>query len=180
VRLRRPLCWRVTRLAHGVDALSRATGGTAERGMPASKERENTGPVVSITTRTKSPVLAYERAGRLVEEAVLAGKERGWYYLLGYVVMPDHLHLIIRPRGREVSAAVQAVKSLAGRRVNALLGKKGALWRRGFAVSVIEDQAGAKRTIKYVEANPVRDGLASTPEGYRLSSAHRREVVDPL
>jgi len=125
-------------------------------------------------------VLAFERAARLVEEAVLAGRERGWYYLLAYVVMPDHLHLVIRPRGREVSSAVQGVKALASRKVNALLGKKGPLWRRGFGMRTIEDPSHAKRTIKYVEANPVRDRLASTPEGYRFSSAHRREVVDPL
>jgi len=148
--------------------------------LSSSEERENAGPVVSITTRATAPVLAYERAGRLVEEAVIAGRERGWYYLLCYVVMPDHLHLIIRPRKREVSSAVQGVKALATRRVNELLGKKGPLWKRGFGRRVIEDLGGAKRTIKYVEANPVRDRLASTPEGYRFSSAHRREAVDPV
>jgi len=141
---------------------------------------ENAGAVYSITTRMREPLLAYERAARVVENAVLAGRERRWYYLLAYVVMPDHLHLIIRPREREVERAVQAVKSLAGRQVNALLNRKGSLWRSGFGKRVIEDISAAKRTIKYIEANPVRERLASTPEGYRFSSAHRREDVDAL
>ena len=148
--------------------------------MSSEEKRENAGPVVSITSRTREPVLAYERAARLVEEVVLTGRQRGWYYLIAYVVMPDHLHLVIRPREREVTAAVQAAKSLSGRKVNALLNKKGALWRAGFGQKVIEDMVGAKRSIKYIEANPVRDRLASTPDGYRFSSAHRREDVDPL
>ena len=45
------------------------------------------------------------------------GREQQWYYLLSFVIMPDHMHLIIIPRGKNISECMKSIKGFSARKV---------------------------------------------------------------
>jgi len=65
------------------------------------------------------------RIARLVAEAMVAGeRERAFYELLAWVVMPNHVHLLILPKVA-VSCITRWLKGSTPRRANQLLGRTG-------------------------------------------------------
>ena len=95
--------------------------------------------------------------------------------LLAYVLMPNHWHFVLWP---ETDAAVSAyVKWLAGTHAchfNRRYGYSGAVYQSRFRSVAIYDSIQLLRVLRYVEANPVRAGLAARAEEWPWSSVSRR------
>ena len=94
------------------------------------------------------------------------------FLLLGYVVMPDHVHLIVVPSlAANLGEVIQYVKGRFARRYNERTGGVGKFWQDRYYESIIRDEASLIRRMQYVEANPVKVGLVSQSEEYPFSSA---------
>ena len=94
---------------------------------------------------------------------VAANKSR----LHDFVVMPDHLHLLLTVgEGMTIEKAMQFVKGGFSYRLKKEHGYMGEVWQRGFSESRVEDQQGFVRHREYIAANPVKAGLAESPEAY--------------
>jgi len=105
--------------------------------------------------------------------------------LYGYVVMPEHIHLVTGlPTDQSVSDFVRRLKSLAARellptltpRLRHMFGVQTGLnrrsfWQRSFRSIGIESMAMLMQKIEYIHNNPVRRELAPTPWTYPWSSA---------
>ena len=100
-------------------------------------------------------------------------------YLLGYVVMPDHLHVIVVPRGdATISKLMHSIKGYSARIINARRGGSGPVWQRSFYDRAIRHESQLFETLEYIHSNPVVGGLAQAAEEYRLSSAHASAKTD--
>ena len=133
-----------------------------------------------VTTRTKEdrPVFQEAANARVLLEA-LHFIRRDRAYLLGYAILPDHLHVVVAPRGAyTISRIMQTVKGYASRVINARNGQRGALWQVSFHDRVIRDEGHLVDTLDYIHRNPVAAGLAKTPEEYPFSSAHPEAETD--
>jgi putative transposase len=97
----------------------------------------------------------------------------GHYKLHEFVVMPDHVHLILTPQGISLERAVGFFKGGFSHR----LASKLPVWQRGFTDHRIRDAEDMEVRRKYLLMNPVRGGLAEAAELYRYSSAYRAEKV---
>ncbi|HHT9117822.1 MAG TPA: REP-associated tyrosine transposase [Candidatus Hypogeohydataceae bacterium YC38] len=146
--------------------------------MPRLRHIKASGYPVFITTRTITPILKEERFAFTVEEAIFFGRDKGWYLLLSYIIMTDHMHLVIIPKERDISKIMQGIKGFASRIINERLGKTGSIWQTGFYDYLLDSEEKLFTKIRYLEDNPVRKGLVSTPEEYRFSSAQRRDMTD--
>lgn len=99
-----------------------------------------------------------------------------------FVLMPNHVHLLLSPT---TSEGISQVMSLIGNRYvqnfNHRRDRTGSLWEgRHYNVAVLNDSY-LWATHRYIELNPVRAGLASYPEGYYWSSyAHNALGVESL
>ena len=90
--------------------------------------------------------------------------------------MPNHVHLIAVPSGREsLRLAIGEAHRRYTRRVNFREGWKGHLWQGRFA-SYVMDERYLLACARYIENNPVRAGLADRAEGWSWSSA-RSHIV---
>jgi REP element-mobilizing transposase RayT len=91
------------------------------------------------------------------------------YSLLVYCLMPDHLHLLISPNdsGVTVSEFVRHFKSRTS--FHFKKETKGPLWQRGFYDHVVRKSEDLQTMADYILHNPVRKGLAGTPEAYPYS-----------
>jgi putative transposase len=98
--------------------------------------------------------------------------------LLAYVLMPNHWHLVLWP---ETDVAVSAyVKWLAGTHAchfNQRYGYSGAVYQSRFRSVAIYDSLQLLRVLRYVEANPVRAGLAPRAEQWPWCSVSQTSDV---
>lgn len=99
--------------------------------------------------------------------------------VLGYVVMPEHLHLLLsEPEDREVTLAkaLQALKiSVAMRR----RGDASPFWyRRYYDFNVFSHNKRVEK-MKYMHRNPVRRSLVERPEEWRWSSYRHYALGEP-
>jgi putative transposase len=89
------------------------------------------------------------------------------FQLLDFVVMPNHLHLLITvPGGMTIEKAIQLIKGRFSYRLKKEFGYPGEVWQAGFS----EVRADTKESIagyrEYIAQNPVKAGLAESPEQY--------------
>jgi putative transposase len=109
-----------------------------------------------------------------VAEAVIASIRKGVgadYDLHTWVVMPNHVHLLITPN-IEPSAALRRLKGASARQANQLLRLTGQpFWQTESYDHLVRNQAEFERIESYIIQNPVRAGLVRTEEEYPWSSA---------
>jgi len=97
------------------------------------------------------------------------------FKLLAYVIMPDHVHLLISPSNEDysISRILSGIK-LPFSMMMAKVGLKppGPFWQRGggYDRNIITRKT-IESSINYIHENPVRKGLVDTPEEWKYSSA---------
>lgn len=94
---------------------------------------------------------------------VLAGKFR----LHDFVIMPDHVHLLITVEGEmTIEKAMQFIKGGFSYRLKKQLGHMGEVWQRGFSEVRVDDRESFARHRQYIAQNPVKAGLVDSPEKF--------------
>ena len=107
-----------------------------------------------------------------VSRVLLAGdSDWHWYELLAWVVMANHVHVLLRPR-TDLTKLVMNVKSASARRCNALLGRVGQpFWQEEAYDHWVRNDRERNSIIDYIEFNPVKAGLVAEPADWPWSSA---------
>jgi putative transposase len=131
------------------------------------------GKAFFITTNLRRGLTPFSPKERdILCEAIAEVRTRRRFRLPGFVVMPDHLHLLILPAAEQtISAVVQELKYVSGRHINALRGTQGSLWQKGFFDRFMRTPQEFFETLDYMHQNPVRKVLAAAPTEWRWSSA---------
>ncbi len=99
------------------------------------------------------------------------GGARALYRLAAFVVMPNHVHLLIDPMAPAPRIA-RFVKGVSARRANALLRRTGRpFWQQESSGRWVRSPEERGNIIRHIEYNPVRANLAPEPQLFRYSSA---------
>jgi len=102
----------------------------------------------------------------------LAGK----FKVHDFVVMPDHFHVLLTIDGdTSIERAMQLIKGAYSFRRNKELGLGGEIWPPGFSEVRVLDRKSYLAHKKYIDENPVKAGLARSPEEYPYCSAYLRK-----
>jgi len=113
-----------------------------------------------------------EVAGVVVQSIHFAAEQLGYCSLHAFVVMANHVHLLVTPLVSP-SKLLQSVKGYSAREANKLLDRTGGpFWQTESYDHWIRDDSEFERVRRYIENNPVRSGLVVKPEDYRWSSAN--------
>lgn len=113
------------------------------------------------------------RVAQMVEEALFHFDGQR-YRLLAWVVMPNHMHLLIETlKGWPIAGLVHSWKTWTAHRANALRGTTGAFWQREYYDRYIRDQEHLANVVQYIEQNPVKAGLCASAKDWPWSSAKR-------
>ena len=109
---------------------------------------------------------------QMVVEALRYGQEqRGFYTLRAYVVMPNHVHILIEPYS-ELAAIMRWLKGRTARMPNRILGRMGqAFWQDESYDHFIRSPQELTYTARYIEENPLRAGLVESADQWLWSSA---------
>lgn len=104
---------------------------------------------------------------------------RGTAYLLHeFVIMPDHIHVLLTPK-TSLEKAVQFIKGGFSYRAKKELGSNMEVWQKGFSDHRIRDASDYRFHQIYIQQNPVRKKLCESAEEYPYSSAHSGFELDP-
>ena len=116
--------------------------------------------------------LKQPRIAECVTETIRQGERgRALYDLVAFVVMPNHVHLLIDPRV-PAPKITQFVKGVSAKRANELLRRTGLrFWQDESFDRWVRSPKERANIIRYIEFNPVRANLALEPELFRYSSA---------
>ena len=150
------------RLADALPVGTRARPVTAEDDVDAQLDRGYGSCVLAL------PAVAEVVVGNWRHLAA------GRYDLCAWVVMPNHVHLVLRVHaGQPLDRLVQSWKSYTAKRINAITGRAGRVWQSEYHDRYVRDEAGYAAALAYVENNPVAAGLCSAAQDWRWSSAWR-------
>ena len=118
---------------------------------------------------------------RILIDTILDDRERGFYRLHDFVVMPDHFHAILTPsRDTSLEKCLQMIKGGSSYRIRKELFTKFPVWQPGFHEHWIRSQEDYERCRRYIQFNPVKAKLAATPQEYPYSSASGAFRLDPF
>jgi putative transposase len=121
---------------------------------------------VSTQTAGRKPLFRHERWARLMM-ATLAHYAKKDFALHAYVIMPDHLHLLIRP-SESLEKAVQLIKGGFSFRAKRELDWKLDIWQPGFTDHRIRDEEDWKQHLEYIRSNPIEAQPVDDPVPYEF------------
>ena len=99
---------------------------------------------------------------KLIDSELWGDAER-----LCWVLMPDHLHLLIRlAEDRSLPRLMQRIKAMTSLTANRAMGKQGRLWMPGYHDRALRADECLHDVARYIAWNPVRAGLVQTPDRY--------------
>jgi REP element-mobilizing transposase RayT len=127
----------------------------------------------ALEGRASGPLwLSDAQIADLVAQAILIGDgERHFYQLFAWVVMPNHVHLLILPRV-PIPGLMRWLKGSTARSANRILGRTGQpFWQDESYDHYLRRSSQVERTIDYIEANPVKAGLVCSAERWPWPSA---------
>ncbi len=122
-----------------------------------------------VTTKTSMgrALLQSERNARLLIDVLRSYVAARKFQLHDFVVMPDHVHLLITVGGdMTIERAMQYIKGGFSFRLRKEFGYLGEVWQRGFSEVRIDDRQSFLRHREYIAQNPVKAGLAGSPEEF--------------
>ena len=138
--------------------------------------------VYFVTTDTwqRRALFAKPDVARIVLEQILSCRDRGFNRLHAFVVMPEHLHILLTPADETtIEKAMQMIKGGSAHRMGQERPQKFAIWYAGFHDRWMRDSSEYRNRKQYIEQNPVEAKLVERPEDYVWSSASGQYALDP-
>jgi len=112
-------------------------------------------------------LLQSERNATLLIDVLRSYVAAGKFQLHDFVVMPNHVHLLIRIAGdMTIEKAMQFIKGGFSFRLKKELGYLGEVWQGGFSEVRVDDRQSLLRHRDYIAQNPVKAGLVDSPEKF--------------
>jgi putative transposase len=137
--------------------------------MPVRLKRfQQTGDLhfVTFSCDGRAPYLAEAAAKETFEYSLEKMRDRYGFAVIGYVVMPEHVHLLLsEPAERTLARSLQAVKISVEKH---LLEKP--FWQRRYYDFNIYTSGRQEEKLDYIHRNPVTRGLVEAPEDWKWSS----------
>ena len=118
-------------------------------------------------------LLQSERNATLLIDVLRSYVAAGKFQLHDFVVMPNHVHLLIRVGGdMTIEKAMQFIKGGFSFRLKKELGYLGEVWQGGFSEVRVDDRQSLLRHRDYIAQNPVKAGLVDSPEKFPNCFTH--------
>jgi len=150
----------------------------------------NTFHYVTLVTHNRVPVFRGDTTCQMFVDVLAEVREKFPYKLIGYVLMPDHVHAIINDKKANISKWLHRVRGNSARKIVAWLRDNGhfqslqklalkspqkrnhryKVWQKDPSVIDLWSPKFVRQKLKYLHLNPVRAGLCNHPADWKWSS----------
>ena len=147
---------------------------------------------VTSVTYGRVPLFRNDELCALFVEAVSQTRLKDPFKLIGYVLMPDHFHLLANPVGLNIATVVGKLKGRSAAAILKVLRAEGhwdvlnqlqlrralasgqthAVWLQDFSAIDTWSDKFIRQKLNYIHMNPVRAGLCDHPAKWPWSSYH--------
>jgi len=144
---------------------------------PRLQRRQQSGHLhyITFSCHNRAPYLASPEAKQVFLKTLESTRKRYDFNILGYVVMPKHIHLLIsEPPVKPLSVALAVIK----RSVSNCLPEKPFWLPRYYDFNIFSIQKRIEK-LRYIHRNPVHRGLVENPEDYSWSSFRTYALEEP-
>ncbi|MGO9588914.1 MAG: REP-associated tyrosine transposase [Candidatus Acidiferrales bacterium] len=151
--------------------------------MSTPRHRTAPGSSYFVTTRCWQgrSVFQVPEIAEILVQTMARYRDRGNYLVHEFVVMPNHLHILLTPSSTtSLEKAVQLIKGGSSHEIHKQRDQKIAIWQEGFHDWTIRDTNDWRSKVEYIRMNPVRAKLVERPEGWPYSSASCQFKLDPV
>jgi putative transposase len=108
-------------------------------------------------------------------------RDQGAYLLHEFVLMPDHLHLLLTPsESTTLEKAMQLIKGGSSHEIRKERGNRIEIWQPGFHDWTIRNEDDFRAKQEYIRLNPVHAKLVERPEQWHFGSASGKFEMDPM
>jgi putative transposase len=130
---------------------------------------------ITFTCYRRMQFLTQERACSAVVQSLERARQRYRMRVYGFVLMPEHIHLLVsEPERGTLARALQSLKSasarVARRAEPALTAAAAHFWQTRYYDRYMRDYAEFSEKLRYIHRNPVKRGLCAAPEEWHWSS----------
>ncbi len=128
---------------------------------------------VTVRGNNKKTVLQESEDKEMFLRAVGRYKSRFLFKLFGFVIMDNHVHLVIQATAlNDISKIMQAINLSFSRNYGIKYELSGHIWQGRFHSDLIESEEYILNCLQYIHDNPVRAGIVEKAADY-LWSSHR-------
>jgi putative transposase len=131
----------------------------------------------ALTTATfqRRALFVVTANAELLVKTLFHYRDQGRYALHGFVVMPEHVHVLLTPsESQTVERCAQCIKGGFSHEVRAQF--HGEVWQVGFHEHRIRDGEDFRRQLGYIAANPEKRGLID----WRFVHTRSNDRLDPM
>jgi REP-associated tyrosine transposase len=146
--------------------------------MPRTARASAAGICYHVLNRGNGRAEVFHKEGDYAAfvDLLAAANERLPLRILGYVLMPNHFHLVLWPRAAgDLSRWMQWLLTSHVRRYHRHYHSSGHVWQGRFKAFPIEQDKHLITVLRYVERNPLRANLVERAEDWTWSSLAWRE-----
>ena len=149
--------------------------------MTTPTHRTTPGSSYFVTTKCWEGRSAFQvtETAEILLSTLFHYRDSGAYMLHEFVIMPDHLHLMLTPGFHtSLEKAVQLIKGGSSCRIHKERGGRMEIWQVGFHDRTIRDLDDWHAKANYIRMNPVRARLCERVEDWPYSTACSKFALD--
>jgi len=107
-----------------------------------------------------------ENETKLILKHIVEGNGE-FYFLFSAIVMPEHVHLILKPtKDYSLSGILKGIKGVSARKINKIRNSKGSIWQSESYDRIIRNESDLFEKLNYMVNNPLKRRLVDNPYNY--------------
>jgi putative transposase len=151
--------------------------------MGRLRHQNFSGATYFVTTKCWQSASIFQVAdyAEILIRKTLEYRDKGNYSLHEFVVMTNHLHLLLTPGpSTSLEKATQLIKGGSSHEIHRVRCTRSEIWQPGFHESRVRDAADYRAKRKYIWFNPVAAKLVESREQWQFGSAAGKCQLDPI
>ena len=124
---------------------------------------------IAFSCFRRQPLLQSRTGYQVFEQELEKVRARHGFLVAGFVLMPDHVHLLVsEPQSLQLSATLQVLKQQVSRKLKRP--REIRFWQRRYYDFTVCSHQKRVEKLRYMHRNPVQRGLVEKPEEWPWSS----------
>lgn len=126
---------------------------------------------ITTITSDRNPIFSVPMNCELLITILTYYKFKNDYNISSFVIMPDHVHIIIQPILEDtISDIMKNIKGSFSRFYNKINNSSGSVFQKGYYDTIIRDEKQLYEIMEYIHNNPVKKEIVTSAREYKYSS----------